>query len=267
MNLNLQDNKKILLFESPHILTNFLLKEFIEAGERAVKTSGIFNVALSGGRTPIEFYCRLSSIENPGLWQKTHIFLVDERFVPFSSEDSNFRMIKSNLLDYIPIPEENIHTIPTDEENVNLATEEYKNDLMRHFIYQGGRLPRFDFILLGMGEDGHTASLFPGDPHIDNPHLVTLPVSLAHLKHERVSMTLTLINNASYVGMLVLGSRKAEIARKIIDEHFSCPAAKVNPAHGRLVYFLDREAAALLSNREMEYFQEDAIAYRVIKNC
>jgi 6-phosphogluconolactonase len=252
VNLSLQDNTKILLFENSHTLTNFLLKEFSEIGERAIKTSGIFNIALSGGRAPVEFYCRLSTVENFGFWQKTHIFWADERFVPFSSEDSNFRMIKSNLLDYIPIPEGNIHPVPTDEENVNLATEEYKNTLMRHFIDQGGRLPRFDFILLGMGEDGHTASLFPGDPNIDNPHLVTLPVSLAHLKHERVSMTLALINNASYVGILILGARKAEIAKKIMDDHFSCPAAKVNPSHGRLVYFLDRGAAAALSNRDME---------------
>lgn len=264
MNLSLQDNKKFLIFENSHILTKFLLKEFLEIGERAIKIGGIFNIALSGGRTPVEFYCRLSSVENSDLWRKTHIFWADERFVPFSSEDSNFRMIKSSLLDYIPIPKGNIHPVPTDEENVDIAAEEYKNNLMRHFVYQGGRLPRFDFILLGMGEDGHTASLFPEDPNIDNPHLVTLSVSLAHLKHARVSMTLALINNASYVGILILGAGKAEIARKIMDDRFSCPAAKVNPSHGRLIYFFDREAAAALSNREREYLQDGTISCRII---
>ncbi|MBI5149462.1 MAG: 6-phosphogluconolactonase [Candidatus Omnitrophica bacterium] len=248
---------KVLIFESPYAAANYLLKKWQEIAQWAVVDHQLFNVALSGGRTPAEFYCRLCALENYGLWQRTHLFPGDERFVPANDKDSNFRMIKSNLLDYIHIPPQNVHPVPTNGKNAAVAAEEYKNILMDHFADQHKPLPRFDLILLGIGEDGHTASLFPGmEQQTRDPDIAVMPVSLPHLKTDRVSLSLPVINSASNVVVLVLGVTKAGIIQKILEDNYPCPAAQVNPTGGRLTFVLDKEAAGKLS-RPLTYLQED----------
>ncbi len=242
-------HKEILIFEDSHSLTNHLIKQWCRIAQQAIADQGLFNAALSGGHTPMEFYSQLPLCEEFRLlWPKTHIFLGDERFVPWDDEGSNFRMIKANLLDRVPIPAHNVHPIRTHQESVAIAADEFKDDLMYHFACQKKRLPRFDLILLGVGEDGHTASLFPEMHLTQDESTLTQAVSLPRIKNERVSLTLPVINNASHVIFLILGARKAAIAKKIIDENFSCPASLIQPLRqGRLIYLLDKEAAQGLS--------------------
>lgn len=254
---------KILIFESPYAVANYLLKKWQEIAQEAVVDHQLFNVALSGGRTPAEFYCRLSTLENHGLWQRTHLFLGDERFVPADDKNSNFHMIRNNLLAYIHIPPKNVHPVPTGVKNAAVAAEEYKNILMNHFADRHEPLPRFDLVLLGIGEDGHTASLFPGmEKQLLNPDIAVMPVSLPRLKTDRVSLSLSVINNASNVVVLVLGVTKADIIKKILEDNYPCPAAHLSPTKGQLTFLLDKEAAGKLSQPFIYLQEEDAISLK-----
>ncbi len=256
--MNLQ--RKVLIFESSFILANDLLKLWQTIAQQSIADHNQFNVALSGGRTPAEFYCRLSTLDDDALWQKTHLFLGDEHFVPAGDKENNFRMIKANLIDYIHIPWGNVHAVPTDVENAAVAAEHLKHELIGHFAYQRKPLPTFDLILLGIGEDGHTASLFPGMDNIADPNLVTVPVSLPHFKNDRVSISLSVINNARHIIFLVLGAGKSGIMRDILEENFICPASNVNPADGELIFLLDKEAARKLSQSFIYAHQQDAFS-------
>lgn len=253
-------NRKILVFENSFMLTEYLLKKWKDVAGTSVCRSNRFTVALSGGRSPMEFYCRLSTFKDFGLWQKTHIFFGDERFVPLDHDSSNFKMIKENLLDYVNIPPQNVHPILTNQRNVELAAEYYKNQLEQFFEFENNA-PRFDLILLGVGDDGHTASLFPGDNQIHETGRMVMPVSLPHLKEDRVSLTLPVINNARNVIVLVLGHKKSGIIKEIIEGKTDVPASKVDPADGRLFYLLDREAAGKLSYQDSYSHEDQAISF------
>jgi len=258
------DKPEILIFENGHLLSNFLVKKWIEIANESIGQRNRFTVALSGGRTPVEFYSRLSSLEEFDLWHKTHLFLADEHFVRYEERDNNFRMITENLINYINVPEENLHPILTHYDNVGLAAEHYKEELMYFFGLNRGQWPRFDLMLLGIGDEGHTASLFPDDENVNDPDRLTIPVSLNHLKNERISLTLPVINQARHVLFLVLGRQKAPLIKDILDKKADGPAAKVHPKEGRLIYLLDKEAAQNLSYPDdATTTQDDAIAINI----
>jgi 6-phosphogluconolactonase len=242
--------REVLVFEEAHLLIHDLLRRWVAAARTAIQENGLFNIALGGGCTPVEFYRQLSRLQDASLWHKTHLFLTDERFVPPDDEESNFRMIQDNLLSRVDIPSANIHPMVRDQEDVSRACGEYAEVLQKHFAYQKNRFPCFDLILLGLGEDGHTASLFPEVPYNQDFPDTVVPVSLPHLKHKRISLTLPVINNSSHVIFLITGVRKASIVKRILDEDFSCPASCIQPTAGRLAYILDKEAARELSHKK-----------------
>jgi len=256
--------RKILIYENTFTLTNDFLKKWIEIAQQSVERNNRFTVALSGGRSPMEFYCKLSTFKDFDIWKRTHIFLGDERFVPLDSNRSNFRMIKENLLDYINIPPENIHPIATNQKNVKLAAEQYKNELINFFEFKETNAPCFDLILLGIGTDGHTASLFPDDEKINDPDQMVLPVSLPNLKEERISLTLPVINNARNVITIVLGSNKAKIFSEIIKGKSKLPASHIDVDNGQIIYLLDKEAAQKLSYQEAHSHEGQAILYEPV---
>ena len=250
--------RKILIFENTFTLADHLLKMWINIAQQSVEQSNRFTAALSGGRSPMEFYCKLSNYKDFDLWARTHLFLGDERFVPHDDNNSNFKMIKQNLLDYVHIPPENIHSIATDLKNVELAADQYKNELVQFFEFKEGA-PCFDLILLGIGGDGHTASLFADDEQVDDAEQLVLPVSLPHLKEERISLALPVINNAKNVIVLVLGAQKADIMKEIIKGKSDIPVSKVELTNGQLTYLLDKEAAQQLSYRDSYSHEGQAI--------
>jgi len=208
-----------------------------------------FTVALSGGSTPRNLYLLLGSSDYMRAidWQRVHIFWADERCVPPENEQSNFKLAFDTFLSRVPIPPENIHRVKG-EEPPEQAASTYE-DALRQFFGMSG-LPDFDLILLGMGEDGHTASLFPGSPALaEEKHLAVAAVPKQPPKVDRVTLTLPVLNNGRRIIFLVTGSAKARILQEILtnaETKRNYPAGLVENTNGELMWFIDKAAAALL---------------------
>jgi len=237
-------NKKILVFDTIEEMSGFALAKWREAAESAIRRSGRFTVALSGGKTPLPFYKSLAGCGRNLPWEKTHIFLTDERFVPHDGPDSNFGMIKSSLLKNVGVPDANIHPIYFDN-TAESAADRYEEDIRNFFKLKRGRPPRFDLIILGMGEDGHTASLFPECKALSENRRLACRVASPAIKNERITLTFPAINNARIIIFLITGRSKAHITSELIEkENSRLPAFLVNPGKGELFYLMDKEAAS-----------------------
>jgi 6-phosphogluconolactonase len=240
--------RNVRVFDREDDISSFIIEIWREISHEAIERKGIFSAALSGGKTPIDLYHKLSGVKEMLPWDKTHIFLVDERLVPLEHRDSNYRMLKETLLDHIPIPQGNIHPIPIERSTLQASAMAYEEDIKIFFNLQSGQYPEFDLILLGIGEDGHTASLFPGAPVLDDTLHLAAPVSMHEMRHPRITLTLPVINNAKHILFLVVGKNKAPALQKIIDkEDTSLPASMVHPNKGKLIFVIDREASSQLS--------------------
>lgn len=241
------EGREVLVFQEREKLYDFLVKKWKEINGKAIKERGIFTVALSGGETPVEFYQRLADFKNLFPWSNTHIFLADERFVPFEHPDSNYGMIRKDLLERILLPPQNVHPIRI-YQTPEISAEKYEEYLRMFFNLGKGEFPEFDLILLGIGEDGHTASLFPGDPALSETSHLSSAVQLDALKHDRIALTLPVINRARNIAFLVLGDGKARIVKKVLEKpQNKLPASLVCPLNGKVFYLLDKSAGALLS--------------------
>lgn len=214
----------------------------------AVSLQGYFAVAISGGSTPRAMHRRLA--QDPYLtgvpWQKTHVFMVDERMVAFDQPDSNFGAAQKDFLNKVPIPQEQFHPMP-----VRFPPEEgaamYQKELETFFHGSGNPDPRFDLIILGLGVDGHVASLFPGQPVIKGPGRWVLSVKGGYPDVFRLTLNYTVLNSAKHILFLVFGVEKAQILKTLFkDRKASLPAMKIRPTNGHVTWLLDRTAAALL---------------------
>jgi 6-phosphogluconolactonase len=243
-------DRDILIFDDIRRMSDFMVGKWKELSEEAFRAKDTFVAALSGGNTPRDFYRDLAALNNSGIWKRTHIFMVDERYVPFTDADSNYGMLSKLLLDRVPAPAENRHPVPVQERTLEKAAENYEAAIRSFFRLQKDDLPEFDFIMLGMGEDGHTASLFPGrDSLKERKHLV-YPVRKAPKKYQRVTLTLPVINNARNIIFLVTGKEKANAVKEVMEEKNPLlPASMVRPVKGTLSFVLDSEAASLLSTK------------------
>jgi 6-phosphogluconolactonase len=232
-----------LRFETADDIWLFVEEKWAALSSAAIERKGSFAVALSGGKTPIGFYQHLSSVN--GLpWDRTHIFLVDERLVPAASPESNFGMIRRTLTGVVPVPPSNVHPMFDGTASPSAAVEFYEKELRSFFCLAGGATPEFDLILLGIGEDGHTASLFPGSEALKEKERLVVPVPLGRILHDRITLTLPVINGARNVFFLVCGRRKKVVIRKLRQGHDrTMPAAMVKPVQGNLVFLTDNEAA------------------------
>jgi 6-phosphogluconolactonase len=237
----------VRVFPDRRALDEFMIGEWSVLCRAAVDRKGRFAAALSGGETPVDFYARLSFSGSDLPWNETHIFLADERCVPLDHPDSNYRMIAANLLRRVPIPSKNVHPVAADK-GARAAAERYEKDLRRFFGLAGDNAPRFDLIMLGLGADGHTASLFPGDPGAAETHRLTVPVFRPAPDHDRVSLTLPVINEAEAVVFMVIHAAKAAALKAVLEGPApAMPAAMVDPRSGPALFLVDRDAAALLS--------------------
>ncbi len=242
-------NKEILIFKNIDEMSDFAIEKWMEISEKAIKDKRRFTVALSGGETPVILYQKLAIFKKPLPWDKTHIFLVDERFVPPEDKESNFRMINQTLLRHIKIPGENIHPISTWDNVPQTSALKYEEDLISHFRPLQGKLPIFDLVMLGIGKDGHTASLFPDTPSLRETGHLAVAVSPSYIsKKERITLAFSVINNANNIIFLVSGSNKAKIVKEVIEEGNNLlPAAMVRPKNGKLFFLMDKSAGSLLS--------------------
>jgi 6-phosphogluconolactonase len=229
-------------------------EEFAERAERAIKVRGAFAVALSGGSTPKELYTLLASDAQPFrrriAWPQVHFFWGDERHVPPDDPQSNYRMTREAMLSKLPIPAENVHRILAEKSDAAEAASAYEQTLRDDFHLSPGDLPRFDLVLLGLGPEGHTASLFPGNSvPKDASRLVAAPW-VEKLNGFRITLTPAVINHAARVAFLVGGADKAEIVAEIIrgpDRPDELPAQCVRPELTSVVWLLDRAAASKLA--------------------
>ena len=240
--------KNVFIFDHEDQMLKFMLKKWEDISREGIERRGCFTAGLSGGRTPIIFYQRLAEWDSNPFWERTQFFLVDERFVSFDDKDSNYRMLKETLFGKIVIPQENIHPIPTEKTSLETSAREYEEDLRRFFKVSKGQYPAFDLILLGIGEDGHTASLFPGSEALSERRHLTAAVVLDEMRHHRITLTLPVINQAEHVIFFVRGENKAFVLKKIIGgDDLSLPASMVQPRSGNLLFVIDREASSQLS--------------------
>jgi 6-phosphogluconolactonase len=238
-------------------LTKVAASLWIEICRAALLKNGLFTAALSGGTTPVPFYRQISKIGGQALWRNTHIFQADERIVAPDHPDNNFRMIRENLTGGLPIPPGNLHPVGTafpPEE----AAKRYEAEILKFFKLAQGALPRFDLIILGIGPDGHTASIFPGsEVNPENRRLVGIACP-APDKHQRVTLTLPTINNAAQIVFLATGKNKAPILKKILqDEDATLPASLVCAKTGPTLYLLDPLAAAELSEDTIMKYRDE----------
>ena len=224
--------------------------EFVRLADEAIADRGRFSAALAGGSTPKDLYHLLTTEDYRDEldWAQVHLFWGDERNVPPGHHDSNYGMVRQALLEHIAIPEANVHRMRGENDPLEAATE-YHDQLERFFHPVLAGLPVFDLVLLGMGSDGHTVSLFPGDPALEEAQRWVAAVE--HTRPppplvRRLTLTLPVINAARNVIFLVTGESKAEAVRRIFDSGEQLPAGMVRPEQGRLVWMLDEAAAASL---------------------
>jgi len=241
---------EIRVFEGPTQLFKAAAAEFASLAQTAVRENDRFAVALSGGSTPKGMYSVLASGVIPNLpWQKTYFFWGDERHVPPDHPDSNFRMVKEALLSKVPVPLENIFRIHAELPSAEDAARAYERGLREFFHLKPGEFPRFDLVLLGLGPEGHTASLFPGSPALtDENHLVAANW-VGKLNTDRITFTLPVLDNAKCIVFLASGKEKAAIVHQVLENPAAdLPAQRVRPLEGRLIWMLDSAAAEQLSS-------------------
>ena len=243
----MRQEKEVHIFRKHTEAYGFLVQLWEQSSSRSIAERGRFAVALSGGKTPGAFFKNLS--QRPRLtWDTTHIFQVDERFVSQPDNNSNLSLIKETLTGKVAIPDNNIHFITTGRISPEESARRYEQDLRRFFNNE--RLPRFDLVLLGIGDDGHTASLFPGSSSLHEKERLVIVVVAKRPPRERISLTLPVINNARAVVFLLTGEDKAPVIKKILKEKDSAlPAALVKPVSGTLKFVLDQHAASLFSQK------------------
>ena len=214
-----------------------LIKKTLEAKDR-------FTIALSGGETPKKLYQTLASdaYREKINWSRLHIFWGDERFVPFTDDSNNAKMAFDNLLSKINIPSEQIHTMWTDVTPQESATQ-YENILHKYF---DKKQTTFDLVLLGMGDDGHTLSLFPGNEVLNDTTSWVSAVGSKE-KGERITLMPSVVNRSSAIAFLITGESKAKILQQVLEsQENNYPAQLIQPSNGELYWFVDEAAAANL---------------------
>jgi len=232
-------------------LSQAAAEEFVTQATGTVRANGRFTVALSGGSTPKSLFSLLASTFRDQLpWDKMFFFWGDERHVPPDHPESNYRMAYEALLSKVPVPAENVFRVPAENPDANQAAADYEQTLRKFFQLSPGTFPRLDLILLGMGPDGHTASLFPGTSGLREKSRLVVANWVEKFKAYRITFTLPVLNNAAVVTFLVGGADKAETVREVLEgsqpaELF--PSKLIHPTNGRLMWMLDQAAAVALS--------------------
>lgn len=242
------------IFESLDALYTALEEQWRTVAHAAIADHGAFHVALAGGSTPRNFYAKLaqqSSIDE-SCWQKTHIYFGDERCVPQDHLDSNYRMAQESLLSVTPVLPEHVHAMFSEDIPVQENVLRYETILRDSLPLSAKGFPVFDLVLLGMGEDGHTASLFPDTEILHESDKPVAAQFVEKLGVWRISLTFPVINAASHVAILVAGEAKAGVLSNISlameNDDMQYPIQRVNPA-GELDWYLDVAAAQLLKSQ------------------
>jgi 6-phosphogluconolactonase len=241
--------RDIEVFATAADLFHAAAEEFIRVARTAIGAQGRFTVALAGGSTPKALYSLLASNYTNFAWNRVFLFFGDERHVPPTDSESNYRMVNEALLTKIAIPAENVFRVPTENPDASAAASEYEGQLRRFFEIKPGEFPRFDLVLLGMGPDGHTASLFPDSAALDEQSRLVTANWVEKFKTHRITFTFPVLNRAAEVMFLTSGAEKADMVRQVLEGKSTppLPSQRVQPSDGKLLWMLDEAAAAKLS--------------------
>ncbi len=239
---------KLTVLQDPEEVAHAAADRFVELAAAAISDLGRFTVTLAGGSTPKRTYEILASEDycNRIDWPKVHIFFGDERCVPPDDPQSNFRMAQEALLAHVPLPGVNIHRMRGEIDPLE-AARLYETELRSIFI--GSNWPRLDLVFLGMGDDGHTASLFPGTAALDEHERWVVENHVEKLNTFRITLTAPAINHAAYVAFLVNGTGKAERLPQILNGPrypHQLPSQLIQPVDGTLEWIVDQAAVARL---------------------
>jgi 6-phosphogluconolactonase len=232
-------------------LASRCLDLFITYVEQTVKEKNVFRLAIPGGRSPRRFF-ELLGLEKKSLslpWDKIHLFWADERFVPHDSADSNYKLAADTFLTKVPIPKENIHPIPTDFTDLDSSAQQYEKTLRSFFQIKSGKVPKFDLIILGMGADGHIASLFANSNIRFDTEAIACAVRLPGRPINRITLSPSVIRTASRIVILVSDSEKAETLKQVFagpPDTNRYPIHILWPVLDKVLWLIDSAAAKLL---------------------
>ena len=238
---------QIRIFPNPDALAIGAAEYIHTLAEACIADHGHFSLVLSGGSTPMHTYRQLVNQNHKQDldWTKVQIFWGDERCVPPDHAQSNYRMAREAFFEHVPIPSENIHRMAC-EDDPAAGAEAYEGMLREQF--PTGELPQFDLVLLGLGDDGHTASLFPGTEILEEQERWVAPIFVRHLESWRISLTFPVLNASTQTAFLVSGESKARIIQEILGTSAMDPlhpAQRIRPLQ-KLIWFLDHAAGSLL---------------------
>ncbi len=238
------------IVKTPKDIAREAAHQFLTLAQDSIKKSNSFTVVLSGGSTPQKTYTLLASKDFAGQidWEQVHIFWSDERYVPHDHPDSNYRMAKNILLDKIPLPAQNIHPFQTGQE-LSLSASLYERELIDFFKLKPGEFPSFDLIILGMGSDGHTASLFPHTGALLETRHLAAAQYVEKIAAYRLTLTFSAINHAKNILFIVSGESKSWTLKNVLKGPLQVqdfPSQSIKPIHGTLTWLLDKTAASKL---------------------
>jgi 6-phosphogluconolactonase len=243
---------EIRTLTTPQELFAAAAEEVVRTANEAVAQLGRFTIALAGGSTPKSLYNLLATNARTTLpWDRMFFFWGDERHVPPTDPQSNYRMVEEAMLSKVPVPPGNVFRIKTENPEAAAAAEDYEKAIWKFFALEPGQFPRFDLILLGMGPDGHTASLFPGTTALQEKSRLVVANWVEKMKTHRISLTLPVLNAARCVTFLVSGTDKAPALKAVVEEDVPAeqyPAKLVKPSDGKLIWLIDRAAASQLTS-------------------
>jgi 6-phosphogluconolactonase len=237
----------IEVLPTPPDLFRAAAQEFVRVGRDAIAQRGRFTVALSGGSTPRGLYSLLARDHADFSWDKTFLFFGDERHVPPDHPDSNYRMVNEALLSKISVPAGNVYRARAELPDAATAASDYEKQVRDFFKLGSGEFPRFDLILLGLGPDGHTASLFPDSLGLKEQSHLVIANWVEKFKTHRITFTFPVLNHAADVMFLTSGANKADMMHEILEGNHAppFPAQQIQP-ECRLMWMLDEPAAAKL---------------------
>jgi len=237
--------RRLIIVPDKVALVTQAVEYFIESANRQIAHNGVFAVALSGGGTPRPVYAALAKPENAERvdWSKVHLFWGDERHVSPEDAQSNYRMVREVMLDQITIPTENVHRVPAEME-VRMGAFQYEETLRQFFT---GDWPVFDFVFLGMGGDGHTASLFPNSTGLNEDFRWFIANYAPEMKTWRMTLTTPAINAARLILVLVEGAGKADRLQRALTgpkDPYEMPIQMIDPSQGEMIWLVDEAAAS-----------------------
>lgn len=248
-------NCEIKIVENGEAVSRTAAEMMVSLALETLRSKESFAVALSGGSTPNKMFAILANdaaLRDRMPWDRVHFFWGDERHVPPDHTDSNYRMTHKAMLSSVPVPPENIHRIRAENPDARKAAKDYEQELRRFFRLEPSQLPAFDCVFLGMGPDGHTASLFPGTRALHERERLVVSNWVDKFRSYRITLTAPVLNHADIVIFLVSGEEKAEPLRTVLEGEKQTdlfPSQLIAPTHGRLLWLVDRAAAGRLEQR------------------